>query len=523
MLSNSFLGCKHVHQGVQIVYSDFPIPSIPLPAPLRPVIDPEVVASTPPPANVQGGAGDHEELPDASIEEHDLPTNSQSSTKENDAPVDIVGNRGPVPGFQVDRTHYAVQPPDSIEPQAGTLPPDLLSMYQSSTRLLERDFSHTPPYTIQRLAELVIYPKKHYRFLPAYLRALDRIVSVTSPVSEFPLPAMISNVNGGFLTNGDATTNSITEREGLGSDESLGGALLTPIPWLRNNNTAFASQAAPGSQDGELRSEGTETVEGPNGAGSVETVSVTVNGVPSASSVAHTSPAVSPTLSEQSDASTNSSASESTEAQLRQQGGVTQGELLRQEQEAGVVPVSQSTARRSMFPGGPAAAGRELAIGGEEVSMEEGPPEETPHARGPDLIGMEDMGPQPRPIGQGFDIEAAMGRARSPPSQPAQVGSPPPMSTQQQVAAVQPAPQAEVQAEEAEQDQAGAPAKGAADVAKENEKMKEEMIAEKHEEAKDANGDVVVADADGRPVGEVEKGETTDDLKAPDATKAMIR
>ncbi|KAK5132150.1 hypothetical protein LTR08_000307 [Meristemomyces frigidus] len=415
------------HRCDDIVHNDFPLPTLP-----RPIaaLDPEVVASTPPLALP---ASDHDDsLPDAS----GPPTSSQDSTKENDAPpATTTPARPPVPGFEANHTPQPASAAlDSIAPPA-TLPPELLSLYHNSTLILERDFAHSPPYTIQRLAELVLHPTKHYRFLPAYLRALDRIVSVSSPVGDFPLPALVASVQGGFLTNGDShgqVNGGAAEREGLGSDESLGGALLTPIPWLRHTGTG-----ANGGGEGELHSESTETIEGPNGAGSVETVSVTVNGVPSlinSSSVAHTSPTTpaSPTLSEQSDASSSSSA-ESTEALLRQQGGVTQGELLRQEQEAGVVPVSQSGTRRSLVAAGAVAVGREAAAAltgaapasvardaatRDDVAMDDPhpslpPAEESPHARGPEVVGVEDMGLQ-RAYGGGLDMEAAVGRGRSP-------------------------------------------------------------------------------------------------------------
>ena len=470
------------------------------------------MASTPPAALTDHTeSNQREELPDA--DENEIPPNSQSSTKENDEPEDVVATRPPVPTFHEGRMHLPVQPPESIETQSGSLPPDLLSLYQASTRILERDFAHSPPYTIQRLADLVLNPRRHYRFLPAYLRALDRIVSVSSPVSDFPLPTLNASANGGFLTNGDSgQVNGVSDREGLGSDESLGGALLTPIPWLRQNNGQGNGASAAGGREGELHSERTETIEGPNGAGSIETVSVTLNGVPSISSVAHsTSTPASPTLSEQSDASTSSS-SESTEAQLRQQGGVTQGELLRQEQEAGVVPVSQSSPRRSLISGGAVAVGREPAMAGmprDTAAMElneDRPPEETPHARGPELIGMEDMGPQQHPLGGsgGLDMEAAVGRARSP--QPAQVGSPPPVTTQEQVDEVPSAPVAEAEAAAAERDPAGGLGVNPQDAEKEGEKLREAMVVEKKGEAKDADGDVVVADADGEPVNEEASG-----------------
>lgn len=265
-----------------------------------------------------------------------------------------------------------------------------------------------------------------------------------------------------------------------GSDEALGGALLTPIPWLQPNHHGIGGPSsalstpgqrspnsagsgpqnspgpgAMGSNDleGEVRTESTETIDGPNGVGSIETVSVSVNGIPS----------------------------------IGARGvGVTQGELLRQEQRAGVVPVSQLVPshhvhsanphaqvhrRASASPTGEAsgsgaegdrksaspptaaevdaaAAASSAAVGSDNagnanpspnpnpvdpdapVGSIAGSEEETPHARGPEEIGPEDTGPQPSSTSstsgggvemQGIDIEAAVGRKRaskSPPSKP---------------------------------------------------------------------------------------------------------
>jgi len=449
-------------------------------------------------------------LPD--VENEHAPLGSQSSTKENDAPLDLAAAKPPVPKFDQQRSPQPVQQqPDSIETQPGTLPPDLLSSYQFSTRLLQNAFAHSPPYTIQRLAELVLYPRRHYRFLPAYLRALDRIVSVSSPVSDFPLPTGLVGPNNGFLTNGDAPGNGVQERDGLGSDESLGGALLTPIPWLRNSNGLSSS----GSQgDGELHTEGTETIQGPNGAGSIETVSVTVNGVPSASSVSHTSPntstPASPTLSEQSDASTNSSTG-SIDQQLREQGAVTQGELLRQEQEAGVIPVAQTHPGRTLMSAGAVAVGRE-GLGGDNaaegnVEVMEDRPEEQPHARGPEIIGMEDMGPQQHHAGgQRIDMEAAVGRTRSP--QPVAEAS---------------APEANAKFNEAATDNAGEPASDPRDPQKETEKLKNDGDEAKEHAAEDSEGDIVVADADGQSTNETDKADGTGKQTGPDAVDTTMQ
>jgi hypothetical protein len=135
-----------------------------------------------------------------------------------------------------------------------------------------------------------------------------------------------------------------------------------------------------------VKTESTTMTDGPNGPGGVETVSVSVNGI---SSVTASQPKTDTDLA----------------ASLRAEGGVTQGELLRQEQRAGVVPAAQLQHNKGDTDGM-----------GEE--------DELPHARGPEEIGMEDMGPQSAGTGserkgpgqgmQGIDIEAAVGRKIEP-------------------------------------------------------------------------------------------------------------
>jgi hypothetical protein len=168
----------------------------------------------------------------------------------------------------------------------------------------------------------------------------------------------------------------------LGSDESLGGALLTPISWLLPQNQIATNNGNASNHvkelAGEVKTESTETIDGPNGAGSIETVSVSVNGIPSA-----TMP---------------STTTKDNRGGLRAEGGVTQGELLRQEQRAGVVPATQ-------------VANSRTSGDGDGTKSED---DEMPHARGPEEIGMEDMGPQAAgSVGvgmQGIDVEAAVGR-----------------------------------------------------------------------------------------------------------------
>ncbi|KAJ4271467.1 hypothetical protein NW762_000170 [Fusarium torreyae] len=323
----------------KIAHNDFPIPKLPPPPPApQPSI--EVRASAPPSS------------PQA---ESSQETNKETGTTES------------LPATQT-----------IID---GALPKQLADMLIDITKHLET-FETDPPHTIQRLAELILRPKAHYKAVAPYLHAVDRVVQVTSSLNTYPLPPPIPDMSSMHL-NGEnpkdpavsvAWSNPTTAA--LGTDEALGGALLTPIPWLTRRSPE-TSQDTPGAQ---IHSESTETIEGPNGVGSIETVSVSVNGIPSTGHAR----------------------------------GVTQGELLRQEQRAGVVPVSQLS------------RAQEAAHEGERIPMEEEEEEEpheeeeeVPHARGPEEIGMSDTGPQSTTTSftseggmgmQGIDVEAAVGR-----------------------------------------------------------------------------------------------------------------
>lgn len=317
------------------------------------------------------------------------------------------------------------------------------------TSTLTLNFPTYPPHTIQRLAELVLKPKQHYRGVVAYLHALDRVVHVTSGANRYPLPpavpdpaALAQLVSGGSSSAGSGGVLSInTAATRVGSDEALGGALLTPIPWLtgRTNGGAAGSDdghgdaestsplgsgpalpqqpsqpqqqrqsasssllsaqtAGPGegsssSNNPKLRTESTETIDGPNGMGSIETVSISVNGI------------------------------HSTGAGLVQR-GVTQGEILRQEQRAGIVPLNQFAreVQQQLL-----AADEDAPMSGDDdptadAQHEDDDEDEVPHARGPAEIGAADMGPQPATrsvvvvaadgtvMMRGVDVEGAVGR-----------------------------------------------------------------------------------------------------------------
>ncbi|KAF1954619.1 hypothetical protein CC80DRAFT_493739 [Byssothecium circinans] len=297
---------------------------------------------------------------------------SAGGDKENAAPT--TPTRPPVPSFST--------------AEASPIPQDIVTFYSSIRNQLSTNFAKDAPHTIQRLAELILEPKRRYRFLPPYLRALDRIVSVSSSNSLFPLPQAVLSPTPTLL---NGTTSIPSPSSTLGSDESLGGALLTPIPWLQSR----------GAQN-ELISESTEIVDGPNGAGRIETVTVgMLNGNGNGTTPDQTSPPSSSTPSISQIASSHPAGET-----LPSTGAVTQGEILRQEQEAGIVlnnPHSlTSNHARTSAPSDIDNTNPTAVINTVE------PEDEAPHARGPETIGMEDTGPQ-KSAGS-LDIEGAVGR-----------------------------------------------------------------------------------------------------------------
>lgn len=196
-----------------------------------------------------------------------------------------------LPGLEKEHSDQLATEEDAKKTSGlASLPPALHMLHSSITATLFTHFSKAPPHTIQRLAELLLSPCSHYRTLSSYLHALDRVVHVTSPTTLFPLPPIISDPfvtalhsNGSFNDGADLhpitsvyTPSNNTGKFSLGSDEALGGALLTPISWLEKSGSNSPLEGEVITQTS------TKIIEGPNGPGGVETVSVSFNGAPSA-------------------------------------------------------------------------------------------------------------------------------------------------------------------------------------------------------------------------------------------------
>ncbi|KAJ5814911.1 hypothetical protein N7474_006688 [Penicillium riverlandense] len=162
-----------------------------------------------------------------------------SSNKENASPVDPQTSRATPP---LSERVPDSQPQSSNDQANNTLPPPLAFLLATIRSSINSFFTEKPPHTVQRLAELILRPTAHYRTLPAYLRALDRVVSVTSSADVFPFQTQTSTAGQANGIHPGGAGGTYLPTDAFGGDDSLGGALLTPIPWLTN--------ASFGSEDG---------------------------------------------------------------------------------------------------------------------------------------------------------------------------------------------------------------------------------------------------------------------------------
>lgn len=362
-------------------------------------------------------------------------------------PTTPVRQLPPVPPFPNSSATSTSHVPDSLPPsQAQEAGPDfddlpvlLLQLLNNITTTLRTAFSDHPPHTIQRLAELVLYPRKHYKTLPAWLRAVDRVVSVSSSADIFPLsdaPPMVNGVNGdgggGILWNNSADTRNGSgyDSSSLGSDESLGGALLTPIPWLKNDLIGSNAELRANMND--------DNIEGNH------EIPTSVNGnilVPE-----------------------------------REDGAVTQGELMRMEQEAGVIPVNL----------GPQTT-RTMAGAEDDVDLDD-ESEEMPHARGPDVVGAIDIGKV-----DGRDVQVRIG---SPPQVDRANVNVDPSNAQEIIGGIGP--------ETSETNEEGFEFVRKA----ESDNQSDDMILDANDGTRDDDdGDIVLVDADGKMDDEPEQKE----------------
>ncbi|UZJ51284.1 hypothetical protein CBS101457_000604 [Exobasidium rhododendri] len=104
------------------------------------------------------------------------------------------------------------------------------------------DFEGQPPFTIQRLSELILRPSEHHHTLAKYVSALKRLLAVTATRDAFPAHGAEEEVEQeSFMVsvpgvNGHATPGSTTSRSRTGTPvpgSPNTAPLFSPIPFLK--------------------------------------------------------------------------------------------------------------------------------------------------------------------------------------------------------------------------------------------------------------------------------------------------
>lgn len=93
----------------------------------------------------------------------------------------------------------------------------------------------SPPFTIQRLCELCVEPKKQYNSIGKYLRAVEKSVLVTSTMENFPPLTHAEKFSAG--------RSAITLGSTLQSAPST--PLFSPIPFLHDDARRSKSRSPP--------------------------------------------------------------------------------------------------------------------------------------------------------------------------------------------------------------------------------------------------------------------------------------
>jgi hypothetical protein len=105
------------------------------------------------------------------------------------------------------------------------------------------EFEGQPPFTIQRLSELVLRPTEHHHTLPKYISALKRLLSVTATRDAFP-----DNVGQGELSWMTKMIKPVPEGEAGEGKGDEGEWMSSRENGMFNNNYRFGSgTTVPGS------------------------------------------------------------------------------------------------------------------------------------------------------------------------------------------------------------------------------------------------------------------------------------
>ncbi|KAF9582539.1 protein phosphatase 4, regulatory subunit 2 [Lunasporangiospora selenospora] len=183
---------------------------------------------------------------DESDDEKGLSTGSIVDTNHNASQL----NLQPAPTSQSDITLHRMVPMSK-----DTLLLETPGGYRERIIALINAFT-SAPFTIQRVCELLANPSEHHRNLIKYLRAVEKVLTITSSINEFSNPAYIgrSALDGEVEENSDAEEKSEPETAVNGNYPM---STTTAFTLIRPNETINSSDEDQDIETGDSSTSGT--------------------------------------------------------------------------------------------------------------------------------------------------------------------------------------------------------------------------------------------------------------------------
>ncbi|KAJ3533862.1 hypothetical protein NM688_g7222 [Phlebia brevispora] len=150
----------------------------------------------------------------------------------------------PIPAGGLKLPPFGPRPPRADgkkfpDPPKAILTSDEAKEFKESIYAQLNEFDGAP-FTIQRVCELCLHPKKHYKYLGKYLRAVEKSLLVTSTWDSFPLP-----IEGETHHNGTVPAPEPIANTPLSSAPST--PMFSPIPFLHDDARRSQSRSPPPS------------------------------------------------------------------------------------------------------------------------------------------------------------------------------------------------------------------------------------------------------------------------------------
>ena len=136
---------------------------------------------------------------------------------------------------RADVQHFYPSKRTPVSTSNTPLSPATLASSTTTVFSMLEDFDTQPPFTVQRLCELVLHPTRHYTTASKWINALRRCLSVTATRDAFPISPVQAPV-GVVGVNGSHAVSEVDMDRMDGLPPNSAEPLFSPIPFIARND-----------------------------------------------------------------------------------------------------------------------------------------------------------------------------------------------------------------------------------------------------------------------------------------------